>query len=260
MSTASLRGIVAQTSNRALGGARRRATDPRRQLAALGPIQQLRAGRLGRRIPQLLVGLFLYGASIALMVRGVLGNMPWDVLHQGISRQVPLSLGVIIIVMSVVVLLLWIPLRQRPGLGTIANAVLVGVAADAVLWLLTAPDGYAARGGFLVAGVLLNGVASAMYIGAQLGPGPRDGLMTGVARVTGRSLRLVRTAIEVTVILLGWMLGGVVGLGTVVYAVAIGPLTQSLLPWFTVELDPPPSPPSPPSPRPSPPDRASGGV
>lgn len=236
MSTMSHLGVVAQTSNRVLSGARRRAADPRRQLAALGPIEQLRAGRLGRRILQLVVGLALYGASIAFMVRAVLGNMPWDVLHQGIARQLPLSLGTIIVVVSVLVLLLWIPLRQPPGLGTIANALLVGVAADAVLVLLDPAQGLPARAGLLAAGVLLNGVASAMYIGAQLGPGPRDGLMTGVARVSGRSLRLVRTTIEVTVIALGWLLGGVVGLGTVLYAVAIGPLTQALLPWFTVEL------------------------
>lgn len=223
-------------NSRTVAGARRRAADPRRQLAALGPVEQLRAGRLGRRVLQLLVGLTLYGASIGLMVRGVLGNMPWDVLHQGVARQVPLSLGVIIIVVSVLVLLLWIPLRQPPGLGTIANALLVGVAADATLWLIAPGEGWLQRGALMAAGVLLNGVASAMYIGAQLGPGPRDGLMTGLARRTGWSLRLVRTGIEVTVIALGWLLGGVVGLGTVVYAVAIGPLTQALLPWFTVDL------------------------
>ena len=223
-------------NSRAVTRARRRAADPRRQLAALGPVEQLRAGRLGRRIPQLLVGLALYGASIALMVRGVLGNMPWDVLHQGVARHVPLSLGVIIIAVSVLVLLLWVPLRQSPGLGTIANALLVGLAADATLWVVAPGEGWVERGALMAAGVLLNGVASAMYIGAQLGPGPRDGLMTGLARRTGWSLRLVRTGIEVTVIALGWLLGGVVGLGTVVYAVAIGPLTQALLPWFTVDL------------------------
>ncbi|WP_022924323.1 YczE/YyaS/YitT family protein [Serinicoccus marinus] len=223
-------------NSRAVTSARRRAADPRRQLAALGPVEQLRAGRLGRRIPQLLVGLALYGASIALMVRGVLGNMPWDVLHQGVTRHVPLSLGVIIIAVSVLVLLLWVPLRQSPGLGTIANALLVGLAADATLWVVAPGEGWVVRGALMAAGVLLNGVASAMYIGAQLGPGPRDGLMTGLARRTGWSLRLVRTGIEVTVIALGWLLGGVVGLGTVVYAVAIGPLTQALLPWFTVDL------------------------
>ena len=176
-------------------------------------------------------------ASIALMVRGVLGNMPWDVLHQGIARHIPLSLGTIIIAVSVVVLLLWIPLRQSPGLGTVANALLVGVAADVTLWMLAPGEGWGARITLMALGVLLNGVASAMYIGAQLGPGPRDGLMTGLARRTGWSLRLVRTGIEVTVIALGWLLGGVVGVGTVLYAVAIGPVTQALLPWFTVELD-----------------------
>ncbi len=230
---------MGQTGRRALQGARTRARDPRRQLAALGPVEQLRAGRLGRRVAQLLLGLALYGASIGFMVRGVLGNMPWDVLHQGIARHVPLSLGTIIVVASVVVLLLWVPLRQSPGLGTVANALLVGVAADATLWLVPPGEGWLERVALMAGGVLLNGVASAMYIGAQLGPGPRDGLMTGVARRTGWSLRVVRTGIEVTVIALGWLLGGVVGVGTVLYAVAIGPLTQALLPWFTVDLSAP---------------------
>ena len=229
--------LMGETSRRAVSSARNRVHDPRRQLAPLGPVEQLRAGRLPRRLVQLAVGLWLYGASIALMVRGVLGNMPWDVLHQGIARHIPLSLGTIIIAVSVVVLLLWIPLRQSPGLGTVANALLVGVAADVTLWMLASGEGWGARITLMALGVLLNGVASAMYIGAQLGPGPRDGLMTGLARRTGWSLRLVRTGIEVTVIALGWLLGGVVGVGTVLYAVAIGPVTQALLPWFTVELD-----------------------
>ena len=231
--------MVGQNGRRAVERARTRARDPRRQLAALGPLQQLRAGRLPRRVAQLLLGLALYGASIAFMVRGVLGNMPWDVLHQGIARHVPLSLGTIIVAASVLVLLLWIPLRQQPGLGTVANALLVGFAADATLWLVAPGEGWLDRGALMAGGVVLNGVASAMYIGAQLGPGPRDGLMTGVARRTGWSLRVVRTGIEVTVIALGWLLGGVVGLGTVLYAVAIGPLTQTLLPWFTVDLSGP---------------------
>lgn len=230
--------MVSETRRRAAHGMRARAQDPGRQLAALGPVEQLRAGRLGRRLGQLLVGLWLYGVSIALMVRGVLGNMPWDVFHQGVARHLPLSLGVIIVIVSVLVLLLWIPLRQAPGLGTIANALLVGVAADVTLWSVGPGEGYLERGALMGLGVLLNGVASAMYIGAQLGPGPRDGLMTGLARRTGWSLRVVRTGIEVVVIAVGWILGGVVGLGTVVYAVAIGPLTQALLPWFTVALPP----------------------
>lgn len=210
-------------------------------LANLTPAEQLRAPRMGRRLSQLLVGLVLYGASMALMIRGTLGQMPWDVLHFGLAGHLPLSFGTVVIAASFVVLLLWVPLRQMPGLGTVLNAVLVGVATDGFLALLVAPEGLGARIGFLVAGVMLNAVATAAYIGAQLGPGPRDGLMTGLARRTGWSLRLVRTGLEVGVVALGWLLGGVFGLGTVLYALAIGPLTQALLPWLTVPVDPAPA-------------------
>lgn len=209
---------------------------PARALADLGPVAQLRAGRLGRRVPQLLVGLVLYGVSLAMMVRGDIGLAPWDVLHSGLIRHVPLTLGQAVVVMSFVVLLLWVPLREQPGVGTIANALLVGFSADATLWLLDAPDALAARAALMVGGVLLCGIASGLYIGAQLGRGPRDGLMTGLARRTGLSLRLVRTAIEVAVVLVGLALGGVLGLGTVVYALAIGPLTQLFLPLCLVDL------------------------
>lgn len=216
-----------------------RAADPRRQLTGLGPVEQLRAGRLGRRIPQLLVGLVLYGVSMALLVRATLGVMPWDVLHQGLAQHVPLSFGQVVIVTSLAVLLLWVPLRQAPGLGTLANAVVIGLVVDPVLGWLEAPEGWPARVGLLLLGVLLNGLATALYIGAQLGPGPRDGLMTGLSRRTGWSLRLVRTGLEVAVVVAGWLLGGVVGVGTVLYALAIGPLTQACLPWVVVPLDPP---------------------
>ena len=205
-------------------------------LAAIGPVAQLTAGRLGRRVGQLLVGLTLYGASMALMIRSGLGQMPWDVLHFGLALHLPLTIGQVVIVTSFVVLLLWIPLRQAPGLGTVLNAVLIGLAADATLAVLDQPGSWAVRSAFMVAGVLLNAVATAAYIGAQLGPGPRDGLMTGWVRRTGLSVRLVRTTLEVVVVALGWALGGVVGLGTVLYAVAIGPLTQQLLPWLTVPV------------------------
>lgn len=209
---------------------------PKRELVALGPMAQLRAGRLGRRIPQLVLGLVLYGVSMALLIRGALGVMPWDVLHQGAERHIPLSFGQIVIVISLGVLLLWIPLRQSPGLGTVLNAVLIGIVVDPVLSWIHEPSGWAAKIGLMTAGLLLNGLATAMYIGAQLGPGPRDGLMTGLARRTGRSIRLVRTAIEVVVVGFGWLLGGVFGLGTIAYALLIGPITQALLPFFTVEL------------------------
>ncbi|WP_161964963.1 YczE/YyaS/YitT family protein [Ornithinimicrobium cerasi] len=218
--------------------ARARAADPRRQLTGHGPLQQLRAGRLGRRLPQLVVGLVLYAVSMALLVRGTLGVMPWDVLHQGVARHVPLTFGQVVIAVSVVVLLLWIPIRQAPGLGTVANAVLIGVVVDPAIALIPAVDGLAPRLLLVVAGLLLNGMATAMYIGAQLGPGPRDGLMTGLARRTGRSIRLVRTSLEVAVVLVGWALGGVLGLATVAYALVIGPITQAMLPWFVVPLEP----------------------
>jgi uncharacterized membrane protein YczE len=204
-------------------------------LTDLGPLAQLRAGRLGRRLPQLYAGLVLYGVSLALMVRSALGLAPWDVLHSGLTGWVPLTIGQVIVVLSFVVLLLWIPLREKPGLGTLSNAVVVGLAADATLAVLGRPDEMATRVVFLLAGVVLNGLATALYIGAQLGRGPRDGLMTGLARRTGLSLRLVRTGLEVTVVLLGLALGGVLGLGTVLYALAIGPLAQAMLPWVLVE-------------------------
>jgi uncharacterized membrane protein YczE len=209
---------------------------PRGVLTDLGPLQQLRAGRLARRLPQLYVGLFLYGVSLALMVRGALGLAPWDVLHSGFIRHVPMTLGQAVILFSFVVLVLWIPLREMPGLGTISNALVVGFSADATLAVLTQPDSLAARIALMVGGVALCGLASALYIGAQLGRGPRDGLMTGLARRTGLSLRLVRTGLEVAVVVIGLLLGGKLGIGTVAYALAIGPLTQLMLPWFTVDV------------------------
>lgn len=212
------------------------ATAPRGVLVDLGPVAQLRAGRLLRRLPQLYVGLVLYGVSLALMVRGALGLAPWDVLHSGFVRHVPMTLGQAVVLFSFVVLVLWIPLREMPGLGTISNAVVVGLSADATLAVLDRPDAIAGRLGLMVGGVVLCGLASALYIGAQLGRGPRDGLMTGLARRTGLSLRLVRTGLEVAVVVIGLLLGGVLGVGTVVYALAIGPLTQLMLPWFTVDV------------------------
>lgn len=210
----------------------------RRELANVSPLEQLRGGRLPRRLVQLVVGLYLYGASMAMVVVSGLGMIPWDVLHSGILRHVPLTFGTIITITSVLVLLAWIPLRQQPGLGTVLNALSIGPALDLTLLFLSRPEALGWNIVLLVTGVVLNGVASAMYIGSQLGPGPRDGLMTGLSRVTGRSIRLVRTLIEVTVVAVGWALGGVVGIGTALYAVSIGPITQALLPFFTVELRP----------------------
>lgn len=208
------------------------------QLADLGPITQLRAGRLPRRLAQLYVGLFLYGVSLALMVRGDLGLAPWDVLHSGFIRHVPMTLGQAVVLFSFVVLVLWIPLREKPGIGTISNAVVVGLSADLTLAVLEAPDAIAARVALMVGGIVLCGLATALYIGAQLGRGPRDGLMTGLARRTGLSIRLVRTALEVSVVAIGLLLGGTLGIGTVAYALAIGPIAQWMMPWFLVVLGP----------------------
>ncbi|RBP64223.1 putative membrane protein YczE [Brevibacterium sanguinis] len=212
------------------------AQPPRRELANVSALAQLRGGRLPRRLVQLLVGLYLYGASMAMIVNSGLGMIPWDVLHSGILRHVPLTFGTIITITALVVLFLWIPLKQQPGLGTILNAVLIGPALDLTLLFLPRPEELGWAIVLLLGGIVLNGVASAMYIGSQFGPGPRDGLMTGLSRVTGRSIRLVRTLIEIGVVAVGWLLGGVVGIGTALYAVTIGPVTGALLPAFTVEL------------------------
>jgi uncharacterized membrane protein YczE len=200
----------------------------------LDPIAQLRAGRLTRRLAQLYVGLVLYGLSMALMIRSRLGLDPWDTLHYGIARHLPVSFGTVVIGVGFLVLLAWIPLRQWPGVGTISNAIVIGLVTDAALAILVRPDAMAWRIAFLVLGVVGNGLATAMYIGAHLGPGPRDGLMTGLVRRTGLSVRLVRTGLEVTVLAAGWLLGGVVGVGTVAYALAIGPLVHVMLPRFEV--------------------------
>lgn len=191
--------------------------------------QGLSGRRLPRRLVQLYVGLALFGVSLALMVRAGLGLGPWDVLHQGISRNTGLSIGIVVNLTAVAVLLLWIPLRQRPGFGTLSNVVVVGLVTDATLALVPAPHGLPLRIALLVVGILANAVATGLYVGAGLGPGPRDGLMTGLA-ARGHSIRLMRTLIEISVLAAGWLLGGSVGLGTVAYALAIGPLVGFLLP------------------------------
>ena len=189
-----------------------------------------------RRLVQLFAGLLLYGVSLAFVLRAGLGLAPWDVMHQGLAQITGTSVGVMVIAVSFVVLLLWIPLRQPPGFGTFANAILVGISVDLTMLVLDDVAGWPARIGLLVAGVLLNALATALYIGALLGPGPRDGLMTGLVRRTGRSIRLIRTSIEVTVLVAGWLLGGTVGVGTLLYAFAIGPVVHVLLPPLTVKL------------------------
>lgn len=205
-------------------------------LLNLSPREQLHAGRLARRLVQLTIGLLLFGLSMAMMIRSMLGLAPWDVLHAGIAGRVSLSFGEVTIIVGVAVLLLWIPLRQWPGLGTVANAVVIGLAADAGLAHLGAPESLGARLALLVSGVALNGFAGALYIGSQFGTGPRDGLMTGFARRLGISIRLVRTIIELSVLAAGWLLGGPVGLGTVLYAISIGPIVQFFLPRVTVAV------------------------
>jgi uncharacterized membrane protein YczE len=186
-----------------------------------------------RRLTQLFAGLVLYGFSDALMLLAGLGVDPWDVFHQGLSRRFGLGVGTWAIIVGLVVLALWIPLRQRPGFGTVSNVIVVGSVIDLSLATIPAPHGLASRTVVLLAGVFLNGVATGAYIGAGLGPGPRDGLMTGLA-ARGHSIRVVRTALELTVLVSGWLLGGTVGIGTVVYALAIGPLAHIFIPLFHV--------------------------
>ncbi|MDQ1011995.1 putative membrane protein YczE [Streptomyces sp. V4I23] len=192
------------------------------------------SGHLTRRLLQLYVGLSLYGVSSALLVRAGLGLEPWGVLHQGLSELTGISIGVVSIIVGAVVLLLWIPIRQRPGLGTVSNVFVIGIAMDATLAVVPDVRGLVAQIPLLLTGVVLNGVATGLYIAARFGPGPRDGLMTGLHRLTGRSIRLVRTALEAAVVATGFLLGGSVGVGTVVYALAIGPLAQSFLRLFAI--------------------------
>lgn len=185
--------------------------------------------RPARRLALLTGGLVAFGVSNAMLLLATLGVGPWDVLHQGLSRSLGLGVGTWSILVSFLLLLVWIPLRQRPGVGTLANAVVVGLVIDAVLGAVEPPHGLVARVALLVGAVLLNAVATGAYIGAGLGPGPRDGLTTGLA-ARGHSIRVVRTSIEVLVLALGWLLGGTVGVGTVLFALAIGPLTHLTIP------------------------------
>lgn len=210
------------------------ARQPRPATRRPGPLEQLRDGRLARRLPQLYAGLVLYGITLACLIRAQLGNAPWDVLHQGIAGHLGVSIGVVTIAVSLVVLLAWVPLREMPGLGTISNAFVIGLATNLGLAFLPDPHALGARVALMAAGIAGNAVATAMYIGARLGPGPRDGLMTGLHGRTGRPIWVVRTSLEVTVVVFGWLLGGVFGIGTLLYAVLIGPLVQRLLPLFTV--------------------------
>lgn len=185
-----------------------------------------------RRLIQLYIGLTCYGVSTAMFVRADLGADPWNVFHLGVGKLLSLNIGVVMIITGALVLLLWIPLRQRPGLGTISNVIVLGLAADATLALMPPLESLLARSALLAAAVIVNALATGMYIGAGFGAGPRDGLMTGINARFGWSVRTVRTAIEISVLLLGWAMGGTFGVGTVLYALTIGPLIQLCLPWF----------------------------
>ena len=194
------------------------------------------SSNLSVRMARLLAGLFLYGIAIALMIRGNIGASPWDVFAQGASRTTGISFGLCTIIISGVVLLFWIPLKQRPGAGTIANAVLIGVFADLGLALIPPADVLLFQCAFFATGLFILSFATALYIGAGLGPGPRDGLMTGLVRATGRPVWVIRTGIELTVVVVGFLMGGVVGAGTAAFAVGVGPLTQVTLRWLHVDL------------------------
>jgi uncharacterized membrane protein YczE len=185
--------------------------------------------KLFDRRGQLTLGLLLFGVGIALMVRSNLGLSPWEVLHQGISRHTGIPIGTVSILMGLPILLAWLPLRQRPGWGTLLNIVLIGLVTDLSLPLLPETAALAPRAALLVAGVLAIGMGSGMYLGADMGAGPRDGVMMGLARRTGLSVRLVRTAIELSVLGLGWLMGGTVGIGTLLFALGIGPIVQFAL-------------------------------
>lgn len=185
-----------------------------------------------RRLVQLYLGLALYGVSTAMFVRADLGADPWNVFHLGVANLLSMNIGIVMIGVGVLVLLLWIPLRQRPGLGTLSNVIVIGLAADAALAIMPGFESLLVRTVLLVSAVIVNALATSMYIGAGFGAGPRDGLMTGIHARTGWPVRTIRTAIEVSVLLSGWLLGGALGVGTVLYALAIGPLIQICLPWF----------------------------
>ena len=187
-----------------------------------------------RRIAQLVLGVIFYGIAISLIVRAAIGVAPWDVLTQGIGKQTGLSFGVITVITSVIVLLLWIPIRQKPGIGTVLNTLLVGPSAEVGLALIPEQSELWVRILLFIAGLVLLAIATGLYIGARFGPGPRDGLMTGIHHRWGVKIWIVRTSIEVVVLSIGWILGGNVGLGTVAFALLIGPMVNITMPFFLV--------------------------
>jgi uncharacterized membrane protein YczE len=196
------------------------------------------AAELRRRLPRLLLGLVLCGVGIALMVEGDLGLGPWDVLHQGIAERTGIPIGVATIAVGAAVMVLWLPLRERPGLGTVLNVLLIGVVLDLSLLALETPDHLALRAAMMLSGPVLFGLGTGLYIGAGLGPGPRDGVMTGLAR-RGLPIGGARTGIEVSVLAIGWLLGGTAGAGTLVFAFGVGPVVHWALPRLTIADLPP---------------------
>lgn len=185
-----------------------------------------------RRVCQLLIGLVLYGIGIALMVQAAIGLDPWTVFAQGISIHTGIGIGWLSNIIGVFVLLLWIPLRQRPGIGTLLNILIIGPSLELGLWLIPRPEGFLWQALMFAAGLLLLAVASGLYIGANFGPGPRDGLMTGLHARLGWPIWLARSIVEITVLATGWLLGGNVGIGTLAFAVLVGPLCNWTLPLF----------------------------
>ena len=191
------------------------------------------------RAPRLIAGLVLFGLGLAFMVVADLGLSPWEVLHQGLSERSGIPIGTVGIIAGLIVLGAWIPLQERPGLGTLANVVLIGVVMDLTIWQFPEVTNLMERWFLMVSGLLMISIGSGLYIGVGMGPGPRDGLMTGLAR-RGYNLALARTVIEVLVLVVGWLLGGTVGIGTVAFSFGVGPLVGFFLPRMT--LDPVPAP------------------
>ena len=204
-------------------------------MSELAPSERL---RWARRVSQLLLGLFLYGIAIAMMVRAGIGVSPWDVLTQGLAKQTGLPFGLLTNLIGVAVLLLWIPIRQKPGVGTVLNVLLIGPSAQLGLWLIPQQTVPWVQAIVFAGGLALLAVATGLYIGARLGPGPRDGLMTGLVRRTGWRIWVVRTGLEVTVLTIGWILGGQVGIGTLAFALLIGPMVNVTLPLLAVPTRP----------------------
>ncbi|MCU1578520.1 MAG: hypothetical protein JWP19_724 [Rhodoglobus sp.] len=198
---------------------------------------------MARRVTQLGVGLFLYGFAIAMMIRAALGISPWDVLSQGIVFHTGLNFAIVTNVVGALVLLLWIPIRQKPGIGTVVNVLTIGPSIEVGLWMLPSPEDLVSRILLLAGGLVLLAIATGLYIGARFGPGPRDGLMTGIHKKFGWPIWAVRTAIEVTVLAIGWLLGGNVGIGTLAFALLIGPMVNITLPLLRVpSAEPAPEP------------------